>query len=819
LLTGYKFQRIEAMKKNNENARNISFALNTLAASIFFISHSAYALQALDDSALRSVNGQDGVHIETTYDKIHVDQFFWQDDAGRGSSDAAGTTLKSVANNFNIQQNALGNPLGTTYKLNTGSNGNKTGLDIELSSNPSLITIDSFQICDTNRCSSDIGNLAIQTTSPLDLKFKTTDGLFSKSSQASLELGLKNANIYLGQTSNNELNQLVLKNLNFNFLGKGVMFVDSVEGIKLQTNNALLTGNAANASLTQTPTTDYGYVDFTRVKDTGNVTAGTYADGGVATNAGLNLEFLLNKKANPASPYTLDATNTPLNQQASPDNKAKGLIRVGANGRMINGSLQLRGINASNAANPAYGSSYGNPEGTNILGSTTDGNAIMGKTGVAFRMKAEFTKDNDSMLGSDGKATTLEIGGAGLNTYGFEFGNLTGLQLGSRGSFDTGNVYINLVDARSVFLPANYVFQTSKFGNGSFLTRDVDYTQSLHTQIGTTNPYSLLVAIRGAEFQAISRRGRFTNSATSNPESGYAPITNHTDNNWGLALPFYNLNANMAMYGTKVNANEAFYFDKNGVKHSVGSTGETPRLGFSLGMSTTGVDRDSNYKALGNKTTSILVIDGARNYYMGLRNIDMLLKGTGSLGLENGSFNATLKDMLIVMAAEVAAGYLPGATYTGGVSPNNNFALSNDVLFGLKLRIGGDMNLSLIPNNEYKADGSGNALNIVGDLKLNAASNNTIQISDPVDGSTLGLDNIQGDVAFNNAIKISRDSSGEGVASFNAGLTFNPNRTTDGVFRTRDINLYGPSGGAQRLGEMAITGGRLTSQFSIMPRN
>ena len=64
------------MKKNNENSRNIGFALNTLAASIFFISHSAYALQALDDSALRSVNGQDGVHIETTYDKIHVDQFF-----------------------------------------------------------------------------------------------------------------------------------------------------------------------------------------------------------------------------------------------------------------------------------------------------------------------------------------------------------------------------------------------------------------------------------------------------------------------------------------------------------------------------------------------------------------------------------------------------------------------------------------------------------------------------------------------------------------------------------------------------------------------
>ncbi|MCH7384115.1 heme utilization protein [Acinetobacter dispersus] len=807
------------MKNKNVNHRKISFALNTLAASIFFISHSAYALQALDDSALRSVNAQDGVHIETTYDNINVDQFYWQDNAGRGSSDAVGTTLKAVANNFRIQKNALGDQLGTNYKLNTGSNGAKTGLDIELSSNPSLITIGSFQICDPSRCSSDIGNLAIQTTSPLDLKFKTTDGLFSKNSQASLELGLKNATVYLGQTSNSQLNQLILKNFNFNFLGKGVMFVDAAEGMKLQTNNALLTGNAVNASLTQTPNGDYGYVDFTRVKDTGAVTAGTYSESGVATNSGLNLEFMLNKNVNPSSPYTLDSTNTPLNQQAAPNNKAQGLIRVGANGRMVNGSLQVRGLNANAAIDPNYSTNYGDPNGTNILGKTSDGKAIMGDTGVAFRMKAEFTKDGDSMLGSDGKATTLEIGGAGLNTYGFEFGNLTGLQLGTRGSFDTGNVYINLVDAKSVYLPANYIFQTSKFGNGSFLTQNSDYIQSIHTQTGTTNPYSLLMAIRGAEFQAISRRGRFTNSATNNPESGYAPITEHTDNNWGLALPFYNLNANMAMYGTRINANEAFYFDKAGVKRSVASSGDTPRLGFSLGMSTTGVDRDTSYTALGNKTTSILVIDGAKNYYMGLRNIDMLLKGTGTIGLENGSLNATLKDMLIVMAAEVAAGYLPGTSYSGGVAPNNNFALSNDVLFGLKLRVGGDMNLSLIPNNEYRTDGTGNAMNIVGDLKLNAASNNTIQISDPVDGSALGLDNIQGDLAFNNAIQINRHSSGEGVVSFNTALTFNPNRTADGVFRTRDINLYAPSGGAQRLGEMAITGGRLTSQLSIMPRN
>ena len=58
------------------------------------------------------------------------------------------------------------------------------------------------------------------------------------------------------------------------------------------------------------------------------------------------------------------------------------------------------------------------------------------------------------------------------------------------------------------------------------------------------------------------------------------------------------------------------------------------------------------------------------------------------------------------------------------------------------------------------------------------------------------------------------------MVSFNTGLTFNPNRSTDGVFRARDINLYPPTTGAgARLGEMVLTGGRLNSQLGIIPRN
>ncbi|MGM2732119.1 hypothetical protein ACS2QU_31065, partial [Bacillus cereus group sp. Bce005] len=85
------------------------------------------------------------------------------------------------------------------------------------------------------------------------------------------------------------------------------------------------------------------------------------------------------------------------------------------------------------------------------------------------------------------------------------------------------------------------------------LTSDADYIQNIHKQT-TTNPYSVVMAIRGGEFQAISRQGRFTNSATDG--SILVPqINEHNDNTWGLALPFYNLNSNIAVYGTEVPAN------------------------------------------------------------------------------------------------------------------------------------------------------------------------------------------------------------------------------------------------------------------------
>lgn len=817
--------------KNNKHkqpqSQPIQWALNTLTLSMLMLSSPAFALQAMQDEDLRAVNGQDGVQISTTLSEANIDQIYWADDAGKGSTGSTNTTLKATADNVKIRKSSTSNlPLGADIKINTGSSDNKAGIDFSASLSPALITVDSFRICNNEAsvsCSPAIGNLAIQNTSNIDLSLRTLNGLFSKENLSEIALGIKNANIYLGQTDvNSKLNQLILKNFNFNFSGRGAIFVDSAEGLRLQTNTrAGTTDNVA--SITSTPSDSLGYVDLNRVtdsaaKNTGFVNTGTYTTDGATTNAGLNLEIMLNKDVNKTDPYVLNTVSN------APDG-AKGLIRVGASGRMVNASLTFRGISGANTVLGNADSSSGTASSSNV----------MGNSGIAFRMKTEFTKDDDSMLAGDkDKATKLEIGGAGLNAYGFEFSNLTGLLPNTRASFDSGNVYFNLADTKSLTLPQNTVFQASRFGNGSFLTTASDYIQNVHNQTTGTNPYSLVAAIRGAEFQSISRRGRFTTGAGVATANLFT--NNGLDNQWGLALPFYNLNANLALYGTTVKADQAFYYTlagSNVVKNLVATSGDTARLGFSLAMSTEGVKKDT-----GDKTTSIMVIDGgkvgttntATDYYMGLRNIDMLLKGTGNLGVENGSFNVSLRDMLIVMSAEVAAGYLPGTTYktcklnsgAAGCSsmssaPSNNFALADDVLFGLKLRLGGDIDFSLIPNNSID---DGSRLTVVGELDLKG-NNNTIQITDPQGGSALGLDRITGKVAFNNAIVVSKDqASGNGQVGFNTSLLLNPQKTTTGVFRAQDINFYPPTTGAgARLGELAITGGRISSEFNIIPRN
>ena len=209
------------MNKNKES-HGSKFILNTLTASMLLVSGQVFALEALTDADLSAVNGQDGISIQTTFNEINVDNAYWDDHAGTPTS--ADQVLRAQASGKNTKSNASTQALGTNYRLDVGSNTTtgKAGVDFSMQSSPSLITVNSVKVCNSSAtCSPTLGQLAIQTTSPLNLALTTQDGLFTPNSQSNMTLGINNANIYLGQLdARSQLNQLILKNFNFNFVGK-----------------------------------------------------------------------------------------------------------------------------------------------------------------------------------------------------------------------------------------------------------------------------------------------------------------------------------------------------------------------------------------------------------------------------------------------------------------------------------------------------------------------------------------------------------------------------------------------------------------------
>lgn len=764
------------------------FALTTLASSLIMLNMPVHALQEMNEQDLRRIDGQDGISINTQYDRIDIDKLYWEDNAGTSANTEE--KIRGYANNVSISPNATGQTIGADIKINTGSNGTTAGLDLDVQARLGTVAATSFQMCNGAgvNCGSSIGNIAIQSdpNTPIQFHLKTTDGLFSETAISDLTLGIRNLNIYSGQQQSPTItNQLIMRNFNFNFFGRGNMFVSDSGGLRLQTGAT-------------------GYVDFTRVNDT-QYSGGTFG----GTNSGLNLEFM--HKSNVAS----GEYNT---------NNAKGIIRAGANGRMKNAYLVFRGTDARDAVDNILG--FASSSSPLVTGSGTNG-SVIGSTGIAFRMKGEFTRDAADADG--GTPTTLELGGAGKNAYGVEFGKLTPLlsrtSVGGidpalntgRSYFDSGNVYINMANTKTLKMPENAVLNASKIGNTARLTTPADYTQQIHEN--AANPYSLVIGVRGMEFQALARQARFI---ASNDITNAADIPSATSNAWGIGLPIYNLNANIATYGTTYSGPLA---DGSTVTGS-------QRLGFAAALSTEGVNAD------GSKSTSIFLIDGGANandggkptdYYFGLRNIDMYLKGSGSIGFENGKLNVSLPKLLMAMSAEVAAGYLPGAKYktcpgTGSCySPVDNFKQKTDVLFGLNIKLDGAMNFALVPSEAGSLSSPQENANRLGFIGSYLIASGAIQIVEPTDGSILGLDNISGRLGFDNAIVVNKDNVG-----FNLGLKFNPKALETGatesvkaaeVFRVKDINMYPAGGKAQRLGEMVITGGTLNANMTIVPRN
>ena len=89
--------------------------------------------------------------------------------------------------------------------------------------------------------------------------------------------------------------------------------------------------------------------------------------------------------------------------------------------------------------------------------------------------------------------------------------------------FDSGDVYFNLAKSRHLRMPENSVLMNARFGGvtGASLTTSPDYVQQIHSY--GPNPYMLVTAVRGAEFQALSKRGRFTSSSDVSAANAIAP--------------------------------------------------------------------------------------------------------------------------------------------------------------------------------------------------------------------------------------------------------------------------------------------------------
>lgn len=766
------------MQKHTKQQSLPSFRLTLLAISLFSLNNSAFAMQELNEQSMRQVDGQDGLIVNTQYDSINIDRLYWEDKAGMATG--VDTALRGYADGVSI----TGADLGTTYKINAGSSAaNKAGMDFKIESRYGTIKADSFKICDAagTGCGDSIGGLAIQSQENATLGFITEDGLFNQNSLSKVEISLKRMNVFLTQqeVANNPSsvkNQLIFKDFNFNFTGAGYMYISEAGGLILETRSN-------------------GYVDLTPVEDL--LHPGKF-------KPGLNIDIVV--KNNTAN--TISTTD------------AKGLIRIGASGRLTDGKLVFRGVNGLDTAGEAIlgkafsaGSTTITPDGTSA--------SILGSSGIALRLSAKFTNGGTN-------PTVLELGHGGTNAYGIAFSNFTPLLIrkqnnggalnGDQAYFDSGNVYINLTDTKRIQLPVNSELNSKKFLTGTLTTAD-DYSQLVS---GSTdaNPKAVVAAFRGMDFQAISRSSKFISST----DVSGANIPDNAGGTWGLGLPIYNLNGNLALYGAT----------------SDGAPTGAQRLGFALGITTQGVNKTAlpDGSLAGSKTTSILLIDGKKynqttdanglrtedpngdpiNYYIGVRNIDMLLSGYGTIGLESGRVNINVPKFTFAASGEVAVGYLPGSQYKTagkGYAPIDGFLTNKDVLFGLRLRMDGSVDMTLNPGTDTLA---GNRISFDGLINL---TDGAIQIVEPTDSSIVGFDGITGTVAFSNQIKVNKAD-----VDFNTAFTINPNVTkvgatqaekAAGVLRVKNLNFYPTGGAAQRLGEMVFTGGKLTSQFNIKP--
>ena len=748
--------------------------LNLLTACIC-IAHQSYALEALNDQVLGKVTGQDGISITHEVSRVKVEQVNWVDYSSDGNAPIKlglhDVEILSGQNHSNIKSQ-IDFDVGVTNPDNTSRKG--VGIALKASISPFTATASKIMLicepnCATGEVSQNLGSLSFSTISPLTVYLATTNGLFNRNDKAHLEFRLQNASIGYGLNGQN----LTAQDFNFNFSADGYMYIDPSEGIVLATKS-------------QDGKTDH-IVSLDRVEDKTNVHNSRV---GTATNPGLNIDLRYGPSAG--------AQNN--------------LIRIGASGDLTNAKMMLNSDQTGISQFTQVNRSGGNV--TEKAVTATTGYGFKDAGGLHFGLSADF-------LHSGVNPTVFELGHTGTGSYAIEFSNLTRLNVRNSNDatatvntqnayIDLGDIYINNIRTNSLGFVVNEQIKNI-LGASAY--------EQVYNPSSTVNPQNMvLVAVRGMDFQAIARKARFiSDNSIADVNTGST-----TASTWGLGVPIYNLNANMAIYSKA-------YTNKNN---------ETKAgLGYDLAMSTDGYGVDP--KTGTPNTTSIIVIDGAQgnhgeevNYYAGLRNIDSYVKAKGVIGFEDKEIYIKADSLLVAAKAEVAIGQLPGSLYNctseqatcaKKVVPIDNFAQKDDVLVSIALKLDGKGELFIIPGLEgINGTPDTNYLSLKANFEFNPLNNNDdrgsyislINTDGTSTESSINLNKLQGDIGLESRIHMQKES-----IVLDNQVKFNRLATASDFGKVFTAELaIAPAGQMQKIADIAIPGGVMRSSFGITPK-
>ena len=755
--------------------------LNLLTLCICAANQS-FALQAMNDQSLSSVTGQDGISITHEASKIEIDQLNWVDPAEVGKN-----PIKLGLHNIEVNTGAGYNNIQSKLEFDVGptqlGNGSD-GAGIRLSASISPFTATAAQImlmcspnCAPGETDQNLGGLKLSTISPFEVYLATTNGLFNREAKAHLDFKLQNASISYVQ--NNQ--ELTLKDFNFNLSADGYLYIEQTEGVVLTSK-----GSAGDNLILLGRVEDKTDIHDSRV--------------GNATNPGLNVDLRYG---------TVNSTQ-------------RNLIRIGASGALTNGRIALNSDQTGVAKFNTVNRVNGNVQESETIASAGYGFKDTG--GLHLNVSADFTRAGNSLLGG-AAPTTFELGHTGTGSYAIEFSNLAPLNVRSSNDpnapltsqnayIDFGRIYINNIRTNSMGFVVNEQIKNI-LGAPNY--------ELIYNPSPTTNASNMaFIAVRGMDFQAISRKARFISDNS-------IAVNNASEGTWGLGIPIYNFNANAAFFAKK-------FTDSTGnVKDG---------LGYDIAMSTDGYGED----AQGNpKTTSIIIVDGAQskhgeevNYYAGLRNIDSFLKANGVIGFNENEIYIKADNLLFAANAEIAIGQLPGSLYNcpAGVDtcakevvPINNFSKQDDVLTSIAFMLDGKGELFIIPGLEavggtpktnylsFKSNFEFNALSST-DLANESKRGSFISLSNTDSNgvtsktSSFNLNKMQGHVGFNGKIHVEKDT-----IVLDNQVQFNHKALAGGQGTAFKAEMaLSPMGGMQKIADIAITGGAMRSTLGITPR-